>query len=140
MRLIRRRGSAGGIEMGEIRRGICPQCGYEKELHVGAGIAAINVSMIEGLFPAEIMAEFKAKKAAGEVKGFLLEQVPAMCGECKELLTVPFFHYELTNGEKKKYLMACSKCARPVEVLGAGAVSCPKCGAEMEFLPGGDWD
>jgi len=126
--------------MGEIRTGICPHCGYRKELYVGVGMAGIRVSAIERLFPAEIVDNFKREQEAGRVKDFLLEQAPAVCSECEELLSVPFFHYELENGEKKKYIMACEKCAKPVKVLTDKEVVCPKCNHKMDFVMGGRWD
>ncbi len=126
--------------MGVIIRAVCPACGYEKELHTGAGLRGINVDAIAQIFPPEVVSEFKELKEQGKVKEYLLEHIPTVCHECKELMTVPFFHYETAEGETKKYVTACYTCMKPTEPINENDVPCPKCGHKMEFMPAGLWD
>lgn len=126
--------------MGEIRKYTC-SCGYQKDLFVGAGLQGINISAIERFFSEDIVQPFKEQRSRDEVQSYLLENAIISCSGCKELFTVPFFHYELTDGEQKCYITPCPVCQKPGDVItSANKVPCPKCGCQMEFEATGHWD
>lgn len=125
--------------MGEIRRYIC-SCGYEKEVSVGAGLSGCSIPAIKRFFP-EDTSLFLKEKEAGNVTSFLLENALASCDYCCELVTVPYFHYHLSNRQKRSFFSGCPNCKKmlfPIE--DTTHISCPKCGKEMNYIEVGDWD
>lgn len=126
--------------MGQIRKYVC-SCGYEKELFTGAGLQGVNINAIARFFPEDIVQLFKEKRSQGEVRSYLLENAVISCIDCRELYTVPFFHYELTDESQKCYLTSCPVCQKSGDVIAdQDKVSCPKCGCKMEFAEMGNWD
>lgn len=126
--------------MGEIRKYTC-SCGYEKELFTGAGLQGININTISRYISAEALKLFLKKKERGEVSLFLLENALVLCPECLELSAVPYFHYELTDGQQQIFLPSCPLCARTdLQIQNPEHIRCPKCSNTMEYRTVGNWD
>lgn len=126
--------------MGEIRKYTC-SCGYEKDLFVGAGLQGVNINAVGNYFSEDAVNRFRELRECGEVRSYLLENAVISCTDCQELATVPYFHYELADGEEKVFLSSCPACEKLTDgIINPDSVICPKCGREMEFVPIGDWD
>lgn len=124
--------------MGKICKILC-KCGYTKKLYVGGGLAACNINMVNMVFSEEKLKQFNSYYKNNEVKGFFVENELALCGKCKEIITVAVLRAELTDNRKLKIVNDCPKCNEKVKVLSELGV-CPKCGEKMMEQDVGDWD
>lgn len=126
--------------MGEIRRYFC-SCGYEKKLFTGAGLQGMNQNAIARYFAEDIVRSFKERQKNGEIRSYLMENAIICCQDCRELYTVPYFHYETEDGRKRHYLTVCPVCKKPAsDMVNPAAVLCPQCGCKMDFESAGNWD
>jgi DNA-directed RNA polymerase subunit RPC12/RpoP len=126
--------------MGEVYSYEC-KCKYKKKLEIGAGMWSINRERIRQLCPDDVMAEFDVAESEKNVTSYLLENALASCASCRQLIVVPYFHYETKSGEKKEYWGKCTRCGdKPLIWQDYEHVRCPRCGEEMSRRQVGQWD
>ena len=124
--------------MGSIYKISC-DCGYEKQLNIGGGIASCSLSTVNRMFSDEELKEFNSYYKNNKVKSFFVENELAFCNKCKEIMTVAVLRVELISNEKIQIVSKCLICSNEVQILGDSVV-CPKCGQEITKEDIGDWD
>jgi len=124
--------------MGSIYRISC-NCGYEKQLNVGGGLASCSLNTVNRMFSDEELKAFNSYYRNEEVKSFLIENELSFCDKCKEIMTVPVLRAELINNKKIQIVGKCLTCNDGIQILG-DSVICPKCGKEMIKEDIGNWD
>ncbi len=126
--------------MGQVKRYEC-DCGYERQVCAGVGLAGENISIIEKCIPRNLTEKFKEELSAGNIERFLLSNALISCGKCKKLHTVSAFDFTLRDGAKISYTAPCPKCGAKCErVDDKSGVLCPKCGKVMACRIEGHWD
>lgn len=123
--------------MGEIYKVSC-QCGYEKELKLGGGLASLNIRTVRRLFSDEKRAAFEAYYQSKEVQSFVVENEPAYCDACREIMTVPVLRARLVHGEGMEIIGDCPDCGQKVQRLKD--LSCPLCHKALKQEIIGHWD
>lgn len=130
--------------MGTVYHTICPNCDYQTELSLGAGLSAINLHRNIRVLSEEEQEQLLAMEKKKEIKSFHIENMILECSRCNTLEDRTII--TITGHDNKTHIFGnqCPKCGESCKLIkGTDAfhVKCPKCGeAEMEFIEIGLWD
>lgn len=125
--------------MGTIVSFFC-KCGYSKALQLGGGMFAYREDRAVACFSPEQLAPYHQAKQNGRFVGAVLENHPALCPGCGQLVQLPVLLVETTDGHPFTITAACPACGAAAAPAAGYELPCPGCGQALHGLEEGRWD
>lgn len=125
--------------MGKLVEFKC-SCGHSKTLQLGGGMFSARIDRIAACFTEEQMQPYWRAKEDGTLAGLTVENEPALCGGCNDLIEIPVMTLETSNDENRSFTAPCFQCHQTPKVLPRESVACPICGRPMKSKDVGFWD
>ena len=133
-------GTRGGGRLGQIIRLHCQQCGFERELYVGGGLADSEWETIQNALPEKERHVLDAAVQAGASQIQVTRRL-CVCGRCGAVYALPVVSCML-KGEQGVLYGVCPQCgaAGDPDWEEEGAIPCPVCRSGLTKQQAGHWD
>jgi Zn finger protein HypA/HybF involved in hydrogenase expression len=124
--------------LGDIYK-ISSDCGYSKDLFLGAGLASINIKTVNRVFSAEKRKDFDNHFNKGEVQSFTIMNEACYCDKCEDIMAIAVLKVQLTDNSEFDIINDCPNCGNKIQIQN-NVYICPKCNKEMTIKKVGHWD
>ncbi len=125
--------------MGRITEFTCSSCGMSCQLFLGHGMGHGTLENVLQEFSADVQQKILADTEEEKIPSFEFSYRPAVCRQCRKVLSVPVIHLHRT---RRTYFEPCPVCGKFVSILqDSEEVICPCCGEGiLEKKDTGNWD
>lgn len=130
--------------MGTVYEANCPECGYQKEFHIGSGLFALQLHRHLRYFDEKEQAKIQQLEQEKRIQRFQIFNQLGLCRQCKKLQEKTLLFVTGTNQEEYLFGNHCADCQSVLALYGEQEMEhilCPDCGkTELEFSKIGQWD